>query len=149
MKAVLEKPTLQDQQVASESLDRFSAAMSKRGLSTVKIRIQEMEEFITIPRKALELLAHILSNMADGKAISLIPSNSEVSTQQAANMLNVSRPHVIKLLEKGIIPFKKVGSHRRVSLEDLLVYQARLKEEREKALQFLADQAQELNFGYE
>jgi len=64
-------------------------------------------------------------------------------------MLNVSRPHIVKLLEQGAIPFKKVGSHRRISLENLLLYEAKLKEDRAKALQFLADQAQELNFGYE
>lgn len=149
MEAVLEKPTLHEQQVASESLVSFTAAIAKRSADNVKIKIQESGEFITVPKKALQLLAHILSNMAEGKAISLIPSDSEVTTQQAADMLHVSRPHVVKLLEQGVIPFKKVGSHRRILLEDLLKYEAEQKERRKENLQFLAEQAQDLNLGYE
>ncbi|WP_211228191.1 excisionase family DNA-binding protein [Aequorivita capsosiphonis] len=60
--------------------------------------------------------------MAEGKTISIVPSNSEVSTQQAADMLNVSRPHLVKLLEAQKIPFKKVGSHRRILLNDIIEY---------------------------
>lgn len=84
-----------------------------------------------------------------GKAISLLPSDSELITQQAADILNVSRPHVVKLLEEGVIPFKKVGSHRRILLEDLLVYANQQKETRKEHLQFLTQQAQALNLGYE
>lgn len=149
MEAVLEKPTLQEQQVASESLFSFTAAIAKRSSDSIKIKIQESGEFITVPRKALELLSLILSNMAEGKAISLIPSDSEVSTQQAADMLNVSRPHIVKLLEQGTIPFKKVGSHRRILLEELLKYELEQKQQRKENLQFLAEQAQDLNLGYE
>lgn len=149
MEAISEKPTQQDQQVARESLFRFTAAIAKKESDSVKIKIQESEEFIIIPRKALELLSRILSNMAEGKAISLIPSDAEVSTQQAADMLHVSRPHLVKLLEQGVILFKKVGSHRRILLEDLLKYEAELKEQRSRNLQFLAEQAQDLNLGYE
>lgn len=153
MEAVIEKPTLQDQEIASKSLLGFRNAI-RRGRATatpdvIRIRIQESGEYITLPKKALELLFHILSNMAEGKTVSLIPSESEVSTQQAADMLNVSRPHIVKLLEEGTIPFKKVGSHRRILLEDLLKYEAELKEKRSKNLEFLAKQAQELNLGYE
>lgn len=72
-----------------------------------------------------------------------------ISIQQAADILNVSRPHVVKLLEEGIIPFKKVGSHRRMLLEDVLVYANHQKETRKENLQFLTQQAQELNLGYE
>ena len=87
--------------------------------------------------------------MAEGKSVFLIPSDSEVSTQQAADMLNVSRPHIVKLLEKGEISFRKVGSHRRTLLEDLMKYDAALKNQRSKSLEILAKQAQDLNLGYE
>jgi excisionase family DNA binding protein len=87
--------------------------------------------------------------MAEGKSASLIPSDSEVNTKQAADMLNVSRPHIVKLLEEGKIPFRKVGSHRRVLLEDLMKYDAEMKGQRTKSLEFLAKQAQDLNLGYE
>lgn len=69
--------------------------------------------------------------------------------QQAADILNVSRPHVLKLLEEGIIPFKKVGSHRRILLDDLLVYANQQKDTRKEQLRFLTQQAQVLNLGYE
>jgi excisionase family DNA binding protein len=152
MEAIIERPTRQDQLIASLSLDNITktkAAIAATASEAVNIKLQESEEIITVPKKALELLFYILSNMAEGKAISLIPSDSEVSTQQAADMLHVSRPHIVKLLEQGSIPFKKVGSHRRILLEDLLKYDQDLKKQREKSLQFLAQQAQELNLGYE
>jgi excisionase family DNA binding protein len=91
----------------------------------------------------------ILANMSEGKSITIIPTDSEVSTQQAADMLNVSRPHLVKLLENNTIPFKKVGSHRRILLRDLIEYQNGLKKTREEKLKFLSEQAQELNLGYE
>ena len=94
------------------------------------------------------LLFEILDNMAMGKSITLIPSEAEVSTQQAADMLNVSRPHLVKLLEKGEIPFKKVGSHRRIQLKDLINYDKKIKQTRSDELDFIAEQAQDLNLGY-
>ena len=69
--------------------------------------------------------------------------------QQAAGLLQVSRPHLVKLLEEGLIPFRKVGSHRRLLLRDILSYEAQQKERRLDHLRFLAQQAQELNLGYE
>ncbi len=104
---------------------------------------------VVIPEKALHLLAMILSSMAQGKAVSLVPADSELSTQQAADLLHVSRPHLVKLLEAGSIPFKKVGTHRRILVEDVLQYQDRQKGVRNEQLQFLTGQAQDLNLGYE
>lgn len=154
METVVERPTLQDQQIARESLPFFTKVIAQKESVGVDIHIQDgprrANSFsVTIPAKALHLLAVILSGMAEGKAISLIPSDSEVSTQQAATILNVSRPHVVKLLESGAIPYKKVGSHRRVLLADLISYTNRQKEIRTEQLQFLTQQAQELNLGYE
>ena len=111
--------------------------------------MQETGEFITIPKKALTLLSAIIQNMAEGKTISIVPSNSEVSTQQAADMLNVSRPHLIKILETKKIPFKKIGSHRRILLKDIMEYKEQLAKQREAQLDFLSHQAQDLNLGYE
>lgn len=152
MQAILEKPSPRDQKVASASLHYFtsySKSHHKGHSQQVAIRLQENDEAVTIPRKALELLRFILSSMAEGKAVSLIPSDSDLTTQQAADMLNVSRPHLVKLLEKGALPFQKVGSHRRIQLEDLLRYEQQQAEQRQQHLQFLAQQAQELNLGYE
>ena len=151
MESLIKRTTKEDQKIALSSLPDIQA-VSKRIKSSqkkgVKIKIQESDEFLTIPKKALTFLADIIQNMAEGKTISIIPSNSELSTQQAADMINVSRPHLIKLLESKQIPFKKVGSHRRVLLMDIMEYQDQLAKQREDQLDFLSNQAQDLNLGY-
>lgn len=148
----LPKITKEDQRIASSSsllLKDVSQQINKNAKGGVKIRIQESDNYITIPKKALTLLSTIVANMAEGKPMTLLPLEAEVSTQQAADMLNVSRPHLVKLLEEGKIPFKKVGSHRRILLEALIDYETQSKKERKQHLEFLAKQAQELNLGYE
>jgi len=84
--------------------------------------------------------------MAKRRTISVISENNEISTERAAKLLGMSRPYVVKLLEDGIIPFRKVGIHRRIRMRDLNTYQEKLKEIREEKLQ--ADQAQDLSYGY-
>ena len=152
MSAVIQKITKSDQKVALLSAkllaDSEDQAIKDKD-EVIKLRIQGSEEIVIIPLKALQLLNAIISNMAQGKSIALMPTDAEVSTQQAAEILNVSRPHVIKLLEKGEIPHKKVGSHRRILLQDVLKYEANFKSERRKKLDYLAKEAQHLNLGYE
>jgi excisionase family DNA binding protein len=86
--------------------------------------------------------------MAEGKSITLIPTDSELSTQQAADLLGVSRPHFVKLLEENIIPYKKVGTHRRVSVVSLVEYEKKLQQNRDQQLSYLTEQAQLLDLGY-
>ena len=152
METLIRRTTKEDQKIALSSLQGFQV-VSRRIKSSrekgIKIKVQETGEFITIPKKALTLLSAIIQNMAEGKTISIVPSNSEVSTQQAADMLNVSRPHLIKLLETKKIPFKKVGSHRRILLKDITEYKEQLAKQREAQLDFLSNQAQDLSLGYE
>ncbi len=152
MEAVIKRTSRREQEIASKSVSSLvhtAAAISRQKLDSVKIKIQETGEFITIPKKAVDLLFNIINSMAEGKSISIVPSDSEITTQQAADMLNMSRPHIVKLLEDGVIPFKKVGSHRRILLEDLIEYDRKLKEQRNASLKNLAEQAQDLGLGYE
>jgi len=151
MQAVLESTTKEDQRIAKSSISKLretSERIRSSERNFVEIKISENGDFLRIPKKALSLLFEILSNMAEGKSLTLIPSDTEVSTQQAADMLNVSRPHLVKLLEEGEIPFKKVGTHRRIELKNLIEYEKKLKENRNEKLDFLAKQAQDLNLGY-
>lgn len=81
--------------------------------------------------------------MAQGKAITLVPVSPEITTTQAAEILNVSRPYLAKLLDEGAIPYHRVGTHRRIRLEDLLLYKSHLKAQRKEGLEKLAQLSQE------
>jgi len=103
---------------------------------------------VELPASAVKLLFSILSEMAEGSSLTLIPSHAHLTTQEAADMLNVSRPYFVKLLEEGKIPFEKVGTRRRVLASDVKLFMSNSLNEREKALQELLDQAQSLDMGY-
>lgn len=103
---------------------------------------------LVLPGHVLQILLDVLSEMSQGNAINLIPYRQEISTQEAANLLNVSRPFLVGLLEKGDIPFRKVGAHRRVLLEDLLAYKERTDQHRSQALDELTALSQEEDMGY-
>ena len=103
---------------------------------------------VSIPTSALRLLLEVLTEIGRGNAVSIIPIHAELTTQEAADVLNVSRPFLVQLLEKGDIPFHKIGTHRRVCYQDVIAYKKRIDTERRKALDELAGQAQELGMGY-
>ena len=110
--------------------------------------IGEKEVGLSLPRRFASLMIEVLTEVAQGRAVSIDTEEEELTTSEAAELLNVSRPHLVKLLEEGEIPFHKVGTHRRVYREDVLEYKARRREEAEEAMQNLTDQAQELGLGY-
>lgn len=98
-------------------------------------------ERLGLPDAVYRLLKEIVRNMQLGRALVLVPENQQLTTQRAADLLGVSRPHLIKLLELGALPFHKAGSHRRIFLKDLLAYQKRRDEERKEALDRIAKEA--------
>lgn len=151
MDKIIDIPNKEEQRVARNfvfALENKSKRIFNGPSDNVRIKISNDANFVYIPKKAFALLLEVLSNMAEGKSMTLIPSDADISTQQAADILNVSRPHIVKLLETGAIPFKKVGAHRRIELKDLIKYEKKIKAAKEKNLSFLAKQAQELNLGY-
>jgi excisionase family DNA binding protein len=103
---------------------------------------------IQVPPAALQLIGQLLGHMSEGRPIVMLPMSQELSTVEAANMLNVSRPFLIKEMEAGRLPHHKVGSHRRIVLEDLLAYATRMREQQAGALQRLAENARELGLDY-
>jgi excisionase family DNA binding protein len=102
----------------------------------------------TLPEGAVRLLLQVLEEMAAGNTVAILPLQKELTTQEAAEILNVSRPYLVSLLEKGEIPFRKVGTHRRVILNDLLYYKKQDQESRRRVLDELTEEAQELDMGY-
>jgi|TARA_R110000868_G_scaffold79908_2_gene227121 excisionase family DNA binding protein len=109
---------------------------------------EDGQQEMILPVSALELLKNILVQMAQGNAITLVPVHAELTTQQAAEILNMSRPFLVKLLENGDIPFSKKGTHRRVLFCDVQAYKQQVDNARMKALDELTAQAQELDMGY-
>lgn len=90
----------------------------------------------------------ILEAMAAGRGVTIIPENAELTTFEAADVLKVSRPYLIKLLDAGAIPFWRVGKHRRIRMEDVMAYRARDDRERDAAMDHLVREAQEQGMGY-
>jgi len=139
-------PNEEEMKIAAESSRQLAALIGKG--QSAQIRIIDGEQDITVPLSAMRMLVDILAHMAEGEAMTLIPQRAELTTQQAADFLNVSRPFFVKFLEEGKLPFHKVGSHRRVFFRDLVIYKEQSMDERRKILDELSAQAQELNMGY-
>ncbi|WP_339814778.1 helix-turn-helix domain-containing protein [uncultured Imperialibacter sp.] len=149
MSTVKKQITKKEQQMASESVARLSQFAGRRKSSkSNEVRITLQGEDIMIPEKALIHLIEVLSNMSDGKSVDIVAEDAELSTQKAADILNVSRPFIIKLLEQGRIPFKKVGKHRRILLHDVLRVKEQQNKVRESQLEKLVKDSQILGLGY-
>ncbi len=144
-------PTAADVQLAAESSRRLTQLLAAKPKKALRVRIgpeNAPEESISIPASAFRLLNNILAEMAQGNAVALIPVHAELTTQQAADILNVSRPFLIEQLEKGVIPHRKVGTHRRVLFKDLMEFKQTMDHNRLQALEELSAIDQKLGLGY-
>lgn len=142
-------PTEADSRLAKESSRRLARLLGKRRQSlSVRIEQDDDQAAISIPMSAFRLLAEILTEMAKGNAVTLIPVHAELTTQQAADLLNVSRPFVVEQMEQGAIPYRKVGTHRRVLFRDLMAFKRVTDQSRLKALDELSALDQKLGLGY-
>ena len=143
-------PSEQEVNLARESSRALSIHMKSRAETQDICIVDDKGEHepIKVPATAMRMLIDILAEMAQGNAVSLIPVHAELTTQEAADILNVSRPHLVHLIESGQMPYRKVGTHRRVRYQDVMDYKNRIDMTREKALDELSAQAQELGMGY-
>jgi excisionase family DNA binding protein len=126
------------QRCIMEALDRSKA---------VKIKLESENGDmppIELPPASLRLIGQLLGLMSEGRPFALMPEKQELTTVEAANFLNVSRPFVVKEIDAGRIPHRMVGSHRRILLTDLLEYATQMKASREAALDELSQLSQEL-----
>lgn len=141
-------PTPQDAtlaRVSGQSLSRF--ARRQKPLS-VKVKEAGQEQPIELPAGAVAVLMEVLEAMAAGRGVTIIPENAELTTVEAASILNVSRPYLVKLLEEKAIPHRLVGKHRRVLIDDVMAYKERIDAAREDVLAQLTADAQENAMGY-
>lgn len=146
-KELIKLPNSEDAALAHASAQELSSLLSKQP-NADRAHIKLDDHDLILPRQALELLRHLLSEMAQGNAVTIVPRHAELTTQEAADILNVSRPYVVKLLESGEIPHHKVNKHRRILFEDLMKYKNQLDARTEVALDELTAIAQEYDMGY-
>lgn len=144
-------PSEADAVLARES-SRLLATRKLNRRASVRIRLVDdgggEAETVSVPTSALRLFVHLLTEMSQGHSVTLIPTHAELTTQQAADILNVSRPYVVKLLDEGKIPSRAVGKYRRVRFDDLMAYKRKDDDARAKILDQLTAEAQELGMGY-
>lgn len=140
-------PTERDTQLAEESLLALARLIPTSDSQRICVQPEggNGTESVLIPAVAYRLLVNIIENMAHGNAVALVPVLAELTTFEAADLLGVSRPYLIsKLLDTGVIPSRKVGTHRRVCFGDLMTYKRHNERDRRKALQALVDLEQQL-----
>ena len=138
-------PTEKESELAKQSSQKLAPFLRDTG-EDLKLELDGQE--VALPRIAFRLLVEILNQMARGNAVTLIPVHAELTTQEAADHLAVSRPFLVGLLEERKIPFHKVGSHRRIYFKDLMDYKRRNEADRLSVLKDLQKDAEENDMGY-
>ncbi|MCI0569411.1 MAG: helix-turn-helix domain-containing protein [Myxococcaceae bacterium] len=143
-------PTPQAAEQAQTALRALSSVARKRSARAIRVQPEGGAEgvSVSVPREAFELFLEVLGQMANGNAVRIVPVHAELTTQQAADLLNVSRPFLIGLLDEGKLPFRLVGSHRRLRFADVMTFKEADDERRRDALDALTAEAQKHGLGY-
>jgi len=140
-------PSAEDAQMAGEA-SRLLATLSTRQIQFEIEDDKGERNHMILPPAVVRMVQRILTEMSQGNAVTVMPMNAELTTQEAADFLNVSRPFLVKQLEEDKIPYRKVGTHRRISVQDLLTYKHSIDAARHQTLDELTAEAQRLNLGY-
>jgi excisionase family DNA binding protein len=138
-------PTPRERELAKTAARQLPAKVAEE--TGLRVRIDDGPELL-LPHAALELLSHILTQMGQGNAVTIIPIHAELTTQEAADLLNVSRPYLIGLLDRNAISHHMVGTHRRIRFTDLQAFKRKFEAEREAVMQELVSDAQGQGLGY-
>ncbi|MEK7867526.1 MAG: helix-turn-helix domain-containing protein [Planctomycetota bacterium] len=143
-------PSTEETRQAEEAVRLLRSLLTKKGVAAIELKVRRggSEVSAVMPAEAVAALAEILRQLARGNSVSIVPIHAELTTQEAANLLNVSRPHLVKLLDERKIPSRKVGTHRRIRFTDLMEYKRKDDQRRRKALDELTSEAQKLGLGY-
>lgn len=142
-------PTEKEVALAKEGSRELSMVMNTPDeTQEITICMGHSEQRVHLPASAVQMLMDILVNISQGNAVQVVPVHAELTTQQAADILMVSRPYLVKLLDEKKIEHRKVGSHRRIRYNDLLTFKEQEERARKAVLDELAAEAQELDMGY-
>lgn len=128
---------------AGTAIDAVLETLGGRDVVELSTDADGSMERLVVPAAALQLFRDLLEHLAAGDAVQVLPIHAELTTQQAANLLNVSRPHLIKLTDEGALPYRRAGTHRRIRVRDLVDYKRRDDEYRKQVLDDLAREAEE------
>lgn len=144
-------PGEKEVRAAAESLLHMKGLLSKRsGIQQVTLLTEAGDQqVLQVPAIALRLFGEVLCEIALGNAVKVVSFHAELTTQEAADLLDVSRPTLVKLLDEGVMPHTKTGRHRRIKLTDLVAYKERRDAANRAAMDEIAAQAQKLRMGYE
>jgi excisionase family DNA binding protein len=151
-------PTVSERTITPTEADKQMASESSRILEPLTahphdLKLELLDEdtprqLLNLPAPAVRALSQILKELAKGNSVTLVATDAMLSTQEAADILRVSRPFVISLLEAGRIPFQRLGSHRRILFRDLMTFKTKTDADRQEAMRQLTGEAQELKLGY-
>lgn len=143
-------PTAKASEEAKAALRALSALPRRKTSRTVQVHPDGdgRSVSVTVPREAFDLFLEVLGQMANGNAVTIVPVHAELTTQQAADLLNVSRPFLVNLLDEGKVPFRLVGTHRRVRAADLVAYKQQDGAHRKAILDELTAEAEKHGLGY-
>jgi excisionase family DNA binding protein len=150
MRAAAKLPSTASAEEARNALRALTRGVQEGHQARVRLQAEGApgEVTATLPREAFDILLEVLGQMANGNAVTIVPVHAELTTHQAAEILNVSRPYLIGLLEAGKIPHRMVGTHRRIRFTDLMAYKQQDDARRDEAVAELTRQAQDLDLGY-
>lgn len=147
MSETLDLPSRDEIELAKHAARQLASSLKSRADGTVTISTDvDGEEAVVLPRRAAQMLVELLAQIANGNAVTLLPVHAQLTTQQAADLLNVSRPFLVKLLETGELPYQMVGTHRRLKAEDVFAYRRQKEQRSRRALAELSQLDQELGF---
>jgi len=137
-------PTEEEARQASRAARALAAAMTPQGLP-FDVTQDGDQIRVELPPALGQLVLDVMTHVARGEMVTFVPYGAILSTKEAADLLNVSRPFLVKLLESGEIPFHRVGSHRRIRADDVLAYNRKRDDERRSALDDLRRLGQEFD----
>ena len=123
-----------DPVIASDTYHKISEALEELNSDIQSIEMKLEKRSLTIPKSALAVFSQILKEISSGYTISIVENSQNITTQEAAKILGCSRPFVVKLIDNGILPSFKIGKHRRINVEHVLMYQRKFKSEQKNAI---------------